>query len=128
MVGEIEGRCMSELAERVSSRLRNSQTLRLVTVGILVLLLQIPVAMIGGLVSERKDRGEEAAAEVSAKWGGRPLLSGPLVVVPYLHKGTEVSRNGQSVERTGYRHPSFLADWLRTDSNATSENRTARIF
>ena len=119
---------MSELAERVSSRLRNSQTLRLVTVGILVLLLQIPVAMIGGLVTERKDRGEEAAAEVSAKWGGRQLLSGPMVVVPYLHTWTETSRNGQSVERTGYRHASFLPDEIRIDANATSEIRKRGIF
>jgi inner membrane protein len=119
---------MSELAERVSSRLRNSQTLRLVTVGILVLLLQIPVAMIGGLVSERKDRGEEAAAEVSAKWGSRQLLAGPMVVVPYLHRWTETGRNGQSVERTGYRHASFLPDGLQIRANATSEIRKRGIF
>jgi inner membrane protein len=59
---------MSELAESVSSRLRRSQTLRLVTVGILVLLLQIPIAMIGGQVGERKQRGQEAIEEVSSKW------------------------------------------------------------
>src|SRR5688572_32121195 len=128
MMVESEGRCMSELAERVSSRLRNSQTLRLVTVGILVLLLQIPVAMIGGQVSERKDRGEEAAAEVSAKWGGRQVLSGPMLVVPYLHTWTETSRNGHSVERTGFRHASFLPDELRIEANATSEIRKRGIF
>jgi inner membrane protein len=119
---------MSELAERVSTRLRNSQTLRLVTVGILVLLLQIPVAMIGGLVSERTNRGEEAAAEVSAKWGGRQVLSGPMLVVPYLHTWTETSRNGHSVERTGFRHASFLPDELRIEANATSEIRKRGIF
>lgn len=119
---------MSELADRVSTRLRNSQTLRLVTVGILVLLLQIPIAMIGGLVSERTERGSEAIVEVSSKWGNRQVLTGPMVVVPYRHAWTEVARNGQSVERTGYRYASFLPDELRIDATATSEIRKRGIF
>ena len=117
---------MSELAERVSSRLRNSQTLRLVTVGFLVLLLQIPIAMIGGQVSERKERGLEAVAEVSAKWGDRQVLAGPMLVVPFTHTWTEVSRDGQSVERTGFRYASFLPDELNVIATATSEDPQAR--
>jgi inner membrane protein len=119
---------MSELAERVSSRLRNSQTLRLVTVGILVLLLQIPVAMIGGQVSERAERGTEAVAEVSSKWGHRQVLAGPMLVVPFSHTWTEVSRDGQSVERTGFRYAGFLPDELNIVATATSEVRKRGIF
>ena len=119
---------MSELAERVSSRLRNSQTLRLVTVGFLVLILQIPVAMIGGQVSERKERGLQAVSEVSSKWGDRQMLAGPMLVVPYAHTWTEVSRNGQSVERTGFRYASFLPDELNVVANATSDIRKRGIF
>ena len=119
---------MSELAERVSSRLRNSQTLRLVTVGFLVLLLQIPIAMIGGQVSERKERGLEAIAEVSSKWGDRQVLTGPMLVVPFTHTWTEVSRDGQSVERTGFRYASFLPEELNVVATATSEIRKRGIF
>ncbi len=119
---------MSELAERVSSRLRNSQTLRLVTVGILVLLLQIPVAMIGGQVSERAERGMEAVAEVSSKWGDRQVLAGPMLVVPFTHNWTEVSRDGQSVERTGFRYASFLPEELNVAATANSEVRKRGIF
>ena len=119
---------MSELAERVSTRLRNSQTLRLVTVGILVLVLQVPIAMIGGQVSERKQRGMEAAEDVSSKWGNRQLLGGPMLVVPYPHTWTEVSRGGQSIERTGFRYASFLPDELNVDATATSEIRKRGIF
>ena len=119
---------MSELAERVSSRLRNSQTLRLVTVGFLVLLLQIPIAMIGGQVSERKERGLEAVAEVSSKWGDRQVLTGPMLVIPFTHTWTEVSRDGQSVERTGFRYASFLPEELNVVATATSEIRKRGIF
>ncbi len=119
---------MSELAERVSSRLRNSQTLRLVTVGTLVLLLQIPVAMIGGQVSERAERRMEAAAEISSKWGDRQVLAGPMLVVPFTHTWTEVSRDGQSVERSGFRYASFLPEELNVVATATSEVRKRGIF
>lgn len=119
---------MSELADRVSTRLRNSQTLRLLTVGVLVLLLQIPIAMIGGLVSERTERGSEAVAEVSSKWGNRQVLTGPMLVVPYRHAWTEAAGNGQSVARSGYRYVSFLPDELRIDAVATSEVRQRGIF
>jgi inner membrane protein len=119
---------MSELAESVSSRLRRSQTLRLVTVGILVLLLQIPIAMIGGQVGERKQRGQEAIEEVSSKWGNRQVLTGPMLVVPYAYTWTEINKSGQSVERTGFRHASFLPDELKIVASATSEIRKRGIF
>ena len=98
------------------------------TVGFLVLLLQIPIAMIGGQVSERKERGLDAVAEVSAKWGDRQVLAGPMLVVPFTHTWTEVSRDGQSVERTGFRYASFLPDELNVIATATSEVRKRGIF
>jgi inner membrane protein len=119
---------MSDLAERVSSRLRRSQTLRLVTVSVLVLLLQIPVAMIGGQVGERTQRGQEAIEEVSSKWGNRQVLTGPMLVVPYAYTWTENNKGGQSVERTGFRYASFLPDELKVVASATSEIRKRGIF
>jgi inner membrane protein len=119
---------MSDWAERVSSRLRHSQTLRLVTVGFLVLLLQIPIAMIGGQVSERKMRGEAAVEEVSSKWGRPQLLTGPVLVLPYVHVWTELAKNGQSIEREEFRYASFLPDKLEITGIATSEIRTRGIF
>lgn len=119
---------MSELADRLSARLRHSQTLRLVTVGVLVLLLQIPIAMIGGQVSERKQRGAEAIEEVSAKWGGPQVLTGPVLVVPYVHRWTELDGNRRPVERREYRHASFLPEELTIAGTATLEMRRRGIF
>jgi inner membrane protein len=53
-MGPAPGRDTMDFMERM----RSSQTLRLITVGLLVLLLQIPIAMIGGQVYERQQRGE----------------------------------------------------------------------
>ena len=49
--------------------LRNSITIRLFTIGILVLIVLIPVSMIERLIRERKARQKEAQKEISDKWG-----------------------------------------------------------
>ncbi len=84
---------MTDLIDQVSTRMRSSQVLRLLTVGVLVLLLQIPIAMIGGQVSEREMRGIEAIEEVSSKWGNEQIVSGPVLVVPYIGRYAEIGRN-----------------------------------
>ena len=47
---------MQESVESFSSTLRGSQTLRVLVVGLLVLVLQVPIAMIGACVAERQER------------------------------------------------------------------------
>ncbi|MEX1993603.1 MAG: cell envelope integrity protein CreD [Steroidobacteraceae bacterium] len=119
---------MAELIDRVTSKMRSSQTLRLVTVGILVLLLQIPIAMIGGQVQEREMRGAEAVEEVSSKWGNQQTLSGPVLVVPYMHRWTEANRDGMPITRTELRHAYFLPENLLTRGTVTTETRKRGIF
>jgi inner membrane protein len=119
---------MTEMIDRVSSKMRSSQTLRLLTVGLLVLLLQIPIAMIGGQVSQREQRGAEAIDEVSSKWGKQQSLRGPVVVVPYLHRWTETNREGTQVTRTEQRYAYFLPDRLTTHGTVKTEVRKRGIF
>ena len=55
--------------ERLLVALRGSQIIRMCLVGVLTVVLLIPIAMIGGLVSERQSKYREAVEEVSASWG-----------------------------------------------------------
>jgi inner membrane protein len=119
---------MTEMIDRVSSKMRSSQTLRLLTVGLLVLLLQIPIAMIGGQVSQREQRGAEAIEEVSSKWGKQQSLRGPVVVVPYLHRWSEAGREGVPVTRAEQRYAYFLPDSLTTRGTVKTEVRKRGIF
>jgi inner membrane protein len=57
------------LWERANQWLRNSITMRLITIGVLILLLLIPVSMVRDLIREREDRQWSAIQEVSEKWG-----------------------------------------------------------
>ena len=68
--------------ERANNWVRNSVTLRLVTMGILILLLLIPVNMVESLIREREYRKEDAVKEVSGKWGNEQIVAGPVLTVP----------------------------------------------
>ena len=53
----------------------------LAVVGVALLLL-FPLAWLHSLVSERTALREQAIAAVARGWGGRQLLSGPLLAIP----------------------------------------------
>ncbi|MEX2150612.1 MAG: cell envelope integrity protein CreD [Steroidobacteraceae bacterium] len=119
---------MTDLVDRLSSSMRNSQTMRLLTVGLLVLLLQIPIAMIGGQVSERQHRGMAAIEEVSSKWGHQQFLSGAALVVPYTYRWVETNRDGKELARTEPRFAVFLPDALEIRGAAVTEIRKRGIY
>jgi inner membrane protein len=119
---------MTDLIERVSASMRRSQMLRLLTVGVLVLLLQIPIAMIGGQVSQREMRGIEAIEEVSSKWGNEQVIGGPVLVVPFTYRWTETNRDGLPIMRTEPRFAHFLPDSLTVRGKVDTEIRKRGIF
>ena len=119
---------MSTSLERVTASIRGSQTLRLLSVGFLALLLQIPVLMISGLVRERQQRRQAAVMEVSSSWGNAQFLMGPVLVIPYAHRWTEATPSGQQLFRSETRNAVFLPEQLRMRGNLDSEIRTRGIF
>lgn len=70
--------------ERANNWLRNSITIRLITIGILILILLIPVSMIENLIREREYRRDDAIREVCSKWGERQTIKGLVLSVPYI--------------------------------------------
>lgn len=60
---------------------------RLGLVAVLLLLLQVPVLMVGGLVSERQDRQGEVVREFERGWGPAQTVYGPVLAVPYRWPG-----------------------------------------
>ena len=53
----------------------------LAIVGVALLLL-FPLAWLHGLVRERTTLREQAIASVARGWGGRQMLSGPILAIP----------------------------------------------
>lgn len=62
---------------------RNSVTLKLISVGLLLALLLIPTSMVESLISERASNRGSATEAISAQWGGAQLVLGPVLVPPY---------------------------------------------
>src|SRR5881409_177868 len=88
----------------VLTAIRQSQMLRLLLIGFLVLLLLIPAAMIGGLVSARRQTREGAVDEVTAKRGKRQVITGPALVIPYVQRRVELGNHGDKVVREQTHH------------------------
>jgi inner membrane protein len=119
---------MQDVLDRVSSRIRSSQMLRVLSVGLLALLLQIPIGMIGDRVAERQSRRDEAVAEVSSKWGNAQVLTGPVLVLPYTHRWVSPNEKGEPVTHTDPRDAVFLPERLHTRGRVDSETRHRGIF
>ena len=108
--------------------MQQSQMLRLVVVLLLVLLLQIPTWMIGGVIRERRTRRTEAVEDISSKWGRQQIVTGPALVIPYTHRWTEIAAGGLRVDRTEVRHATFLPDRLAFRGKIAGESRSRGIF
>jgi inner membrane protein len=119
---------MLDSVERIAFLIRSSQMLRLFAVAVLALLLQIPIVMISGLVSEREGRRQAAVTEVSSKWGNVQSIIGPALVVPYTYRSTEISAGGQQITRTETRNAVFLPQQLRVRGSINSQLRYRGIY
>ncbi|HRK34931.1 MAG TPA: cell envelope integrity protein CreD [Candidatus Hydrogenedentes bacterium] len=108
--------------------IRTSPLVRVLLVGFLVLILQIPVAMIQEAIYERQSTRDEAVREVRAKWGGTQSLVGPSLVVPYTKRWTETLEDGQVRTRSVIQYATFLPELLEATGTIASESRNRGIF
>ena len=112
----------------LTALIRGSRMLRLVFVGVLVLLLLIPIASLGRLVSERQGRAAGAVDEVSSKWGKRQAIVGPALVLPVIRTRTLLSPSGEQVTAEEPGSAVFLPRSLRTTGSIDSQVRRRGIF
>jgi inner membrane protein len=84
--------------------LKESVTVKLAFIGILVLLLLIPSVMIDTLITERAARQELTTREVSDQYSGSQLIKGPVLVIPYRKQAKEKDSDGKgfTTESIGY--------------------------
>lgn len=103
---------------------RNSVMIKAAVILLLVLLLLIPSTMIQGLIEEREIRKDEAIREISAKWGERQTITGPVLTIPYL----EFYRDSAKVVRQVTRYMHFLPDELKVNGQLFPEKRYRGIY
>jgi len=102
---------------------KNKIILKSFLIGVLILLLLIPTFSIQGLVSERKQRQEEAIAEISSRWAGAQTVTGPVIGIPYTETTTDGSSTHE-VKKWAY----FLPDKLTIKAHLVPEKRYRGIY
>jgi inner membrane protein len=104
--------------------LRDSVLFKMIEIGILILALLIPLAMVRGLISERQARHDQTATEVANSWGMEQTLSGPVLRVPYILRGTDENGKKQVWTVDAF----FLPEDLTISGQITPERRSRGIF
>ena len=65
-----------------------SPGLRFLIVGFLTLLMFIPLMMVSDIVNARRGYSNDTIRSVGNEWGGRQLISGPLLIIPVREEVT----------------------------------------
>lgn len=76
-------------------RLSNSILLKMFVILVLLLFLLIPLSWVTDLIEERQSRDESVKAEISQKWGGPQVISGPVIAIPYTFEYTTNVSDGK---------------------------------
>lgn len=97
---------------------------KLFIVGLIMLLLLIPTFMVSHLVDERKQRQQEATAEVSSKWGSGQNIAGPIMALPYY--STERTSEGKVVQYKKWAY--LLPDRLDVQAVLQPQQRQRGIY
>ncbi len=99
---------------------RHGYAIKAVIIGVLVLVLLIPTAMIMGIINERERLQSQATEEVSAKWANAQTITGPVLVVPYTYT---TPKNEVVVQ-----HACFLPEKLSINGKLQPEIRKRGIY
>src|SRR5688500_6026337 len=75
------------MLDRLNGWIQDSIMIKLLSIGILSLILLIPASLIEDLIYERQQRADDAMDEVADKWSGAQTISGPFLVIPYRKQG-----------------------------------------
>ena len=117
--------------DRLQHWVKESIMLKLVSIGLLSLILLIPASWVMSLMDERQSRATEVIAEISSKWSGPQTLAGPLLRVPY----TRVVKNkrwedGKPIEEVfeSTEFAYFLPDELVISGDLSPHVRHRGIF
>jgi inner membrane protein len=108
--------------------LKESVTIKLIFIGILILVLLIPSSMVSNLIDERADRQQEVVKEISYNFAGSQLIKGPVLVIPYKTQVKDVDQAGKTIFKDVIQNLYILPDELTIKATLNSELMHRGIF
>jgi inner membrane protein len=112
------------LFDRFNNWVKNSFTIKLLSIGFLILILLIPTSMLESLIRERQMLHDDATTEISSKWGSSQTLAGPILSIPYTAAVKDEKGNIEYMTR--YAH--FLPKELSINGTLAPEKRYRGIY
>ena len=109
--------------QTTGSKIASSATFKAMVIGVLILVMLIPVAMIRELIRERELTSASVMSEVSSKWGARQTLTGPVLCVPYTYNVIDNDRS-REIRDMAY----FLPEELNIETDVQPEIRYRSIY
>ena len=101
------------------SRLRQSASVKVFSIGALILILLIPLAMVKGVIRERDATADVAKRDIMQTWGGAQLVAGPVLVLPVRAEHT----SGQYRSAVQNTYAYFLPNDVSIDATVDTEVR-----
>lgn len=103
-----------------------SNTAKMLMVGLLTLVLLIPLVFVQNLIQERSERKNEVVNEVSETWGKDITFYGPILKIPYKSYSELSITNPQTKEteiekKATVEYAYFFPDKLKNTSNIKKE-------
>jgi len=117
-----------EKPQGITGWLKESVTVKLVFIGILILVLLIPSSMISSLIDERAERQQDVIKDVSYNFAGSQLIKGPVLVIPYKTEVNDVDENGKPITKSEMQNLYILPENLFIKAEVNSEIIHRGIF
>jgi inner membrane protein len=108
--------------------LKESVTVKLAFIGLLILVLLIPSVLIGDLVNERAARQEQTIGEVSDQYSGSQLVQGPVLLIPYKTLEKQNDNSGKEINKEVIKNLFILPNELNYKASLVPEILHRGIF
>jgi len=108
--------------------LKESVTVKLAFIGLLVILLLIPSTLVQNLIQERSLRQDETEKQVSDQYSGEQLVQGPVLVIPYKKQLKETDNSGKEVTKEVINNLFLLPNELDYNANVSPDILHRGIF
>jgi len=108
--------------------LKESVTVKLVFIGLLILVLLIPSSMISNLIDERAERQQDVIKDISYNFAGNQLIKGPVLVIPYKLEVKETDQTGKAVYKEETDNLYIMPDNLAIKAGLKTETMHRGLF
>lgn len=119
---------MENALQKFTNWWSSSAFLRVLFLGFVMIILQIPISMIDSQIYERQTTRNSAIEEVSSKWGHAQDIIGPRLIVPYYEVQGWKNDKGKPQQNRVKRFASFLPEQLNISAEVKNETRYRGLF